>query len=621
MTIPGSDDMKIIARFFLLRGRLKGRSYEQEDILSLSRPAEFLRKYLFGLSALLALQAPFLWTRGDAKAALLGRHSTAYTFLLVLHAGTMIACAGCAAFPPASLIQRWREHREKLRRFLSRGPILGLALASLWVAAFGLLVYVHESRLGKSALFHLLALAVAAWISAGLIFAAHGDARSRARSLAKLSVCLLFGCSAFLLAEIFLRSNPGLLPAAVIFNLPDRGEGLSHLYQYDGKEITVGYRYRPGIQVSDRLMASDANLYMEHAGLVRPVPREEDRILTEDSFAADALGYRNESPLEAEYPIAVSGDSFTSHSVDPGQWPKLLSESLGIPVLNLGLQGYGPHSEVEALIRFGLPRKPRWVILAWYEGNDLIDAQEYAARKDSGARWKDSINGRVGLLKQSLTFHLLCHGLRSLLSSAREDDAASSEYPYPFSVELGRRQVRLGFSQSYLSWLSMPREVVEELRCFEGIIDSLRRLRDECEAQGARLLVAYFPTKEHCYAPLLPCDLLQEKLAGAKRYEISSEGYLLRASAGKRLLAASELLENMDGQRDALVSRLHEEGIEVLDLTPAFQATGARGEKLYWSTDNHWAPAGNELAARIMEDHIRRGGKGSQEVSTAAKGE
>lgn len=86
------------------------------------------------------------------------------------------------------------------------------------------------------------------------------------------------------------------------------------------------------------------------------------------------------------------------------------------------------------------------------------------------------------------------------------------------------------------------------------------------------------------------------------------EGYLLRASAGKHLLAASELLENMDGQRDALVSRLHEEGIGVLDLTPAFQAAAARGEKLYWSTDNHWAPAGNELAARIMEDHIRHGG-------------
>jgi hypothetical protein len=519
------------------------------------------------------------------------------------------------------LLRRWQGHREKLRSFSSRGPILGIALASLWVLALALMVHVHESHLGKSVTFHLLALAVAVWISVGLIFAAHGDARSRARSLAKCAVCLLFCGTAFLLAEVFLRSNPGLLPAAVIFNLPDRGHGLSNLYQYDEEEVTVGYRYRPGIQVSDSLKVSDANLYMEHAGLVRPVPPEEDRVLSEHSFAADALGYRNESPLEKEYPVVVSGDSFTSHAMDPRQWPEIVSESLGVPVLNLGLQGYGPQSEVEALMRFGLPRNPRWVILGWYEGNDLNDAQNYETKKASGAGWNGSVKERVSLLKRSLTFHLVSHGVRTLLSSAREAGAESDECPYPFSVELGRKQVELGFSRSYLSWLSMPREVVEKLGCFEGIVDSIRRLRDESAARGARMLVAYFPTKERCYAPLLPRELLEGKLAGAKRYEVTAEGELLRASAGKHLLAASELLANMDGQRDAIVSRLRKEGIDVLDLTAVFQAAAARGEELYWTTDNHWAPAGDELAARTIEDHLRRSGEGWPGAAVPAKSE
>src|SRR5437867_6140771 len=82
------------------------------------------------------------------------------------------------------------------------------------------------------------------------------------------------------------------------------------------------------------------------------------------------------------------------------------------------------------------------------------------------------------------------------------------------------------------------------------IIGALKRLETAAAACGARLLVVYCPTKEHCYLPLLPVTLVSQKLGGARRAAVSPEGSLV---SGAHPLKTVELLLNLDGQRLAIV--------------------------------------------------------------------
>jgi hypothetical protein len=92
----------------------------------------------------------------------------------------------------------------------------------------------------------------------------------------------------------------------------------------------------------------------------------------------DAHGFCNPPGRDANggVDIAAVGDSFTwCLSVDPADaWPALLAERTGRRVYNFGLPGRGLHEYLQMLKIFALPRHPRIVVFAVYEGNDLRDA-------------------------------------------------------------------------------------------------------------------------------------------------------------------------------------------------------------------------------------------------------
>lgn len=558
-----------------------------------------------GLGILLVLAGPTLWGYRSMNAQVLGRYSAGYAVFLLLHAAASMASLGLALLPPRIALRILEPLVRTLRFILGRGWALALAIGGLWASAIILACSIIHVDLAHSAWLHVLGTAIILWVSLGCILIVRTDTARRARALATCMISLVFLAVALILLEIALRINIGALPTALVSNLPQRGQAFFQFYEYDD-EITVGYRYKPGVRLSQKLKVSDATLYNTQAALIRPVPPGEDRILSEASFTTDENGYRNESPLRPTYPVAVSGDSFTSYSVEPRPWPTALSEKLATPVLNLGLQGYGPQAAAEALFQFGLPRKPRWLLLTWYEGNDLFDAQDYEKKRQSGLGWQEHAFKDLAFLERYLVCHAIRHGMDRLASRGRSRESSPREYPYPFTVELGGRRVELCFTPTYFTTLSIPEETVKSLGCIPAVLGSFQRLRQSAEKAGARLIVVYIPTKEHCYAPLLPLDLLERKLGGARRPNVSPQGDLLSASTSPELLRDTDFLENMDGQRRALTEVLAREGIELLDLTAELQEAAGRGEQLYWSTDNHWAPAGHELAASILARRLRQ---------------
>ncbi len=536
---------------------------------------------------------------------MLGLYSLSYAGFLVAHAGLTIT-AIALAMSPRLLPRMWLERFEKsMGRLLRQRALLVGALATLWVS-FGLsLLMISKGYFGHSWSLHVGGLLAVICGSFWLLFTARPRARPRAGAIAKFILCLVTTCGLVVALELALRANPGLLPEAVIERLPEKGDVFFNFFEFDD-EITVGYRYRPRTQFSQVLRESATYQYDTFRGLVPSPPPESHRILSQASFRADSLGYRNAEPLLDHYDIVVSGDSFTSHSVEPSPWPSRLSARLGTPVLNLGLQGYGPQNEVEAILRFGRPRRPRQIVLGYYEGNDLLDAEGYARRKQIGLGWREGARLKLPIVDRHVSTHLTRHVLANFLNASHPaaPDGGEAEFPYPFAAELANQVVQLGFSDTYLSLLSLSREGVEGLHGFELFLKAVERLQAACQEDGIRLLVAYFPTKEHCYIPLLDPKLVASKLGKAFEPELSRQGEFLLTRSHTRPLRAENLLQNIDCQRQSILEALGKRGIASVDLTPALQIAASEGAQLYWALDNHWTPLGHELAANVIREAL-----------------
>jgi hypothetical protein len=94
---------------------------------------------------------------------------------------------------------------------------------------------------------------------------------------------------------------------------------------------------------------------------------------------ADEIGYLNRDrgfyadgrPITA----FVAGDSVIQ-GVGMPSVTDVMRERFALSVFNVATGGYGPADRVEALKLFAIPRRPKWVVLDFFSGNDISDAIE-----------------------------------------------------------------------------------------------------------------------------------------------------------------------------------------------------------------------------------------------------
>src|SRR6188472_4033266 len=106
------------------------------------------------------------------------------------------------------------------------------------------------------------------------------------------------------------------------------------------------------------------------------IPASADNVLHRFHFRTDAEGFRNAAVRDPIH-IAVLGDSFTDAMTvaSDAAWPSLLERQLRVPVQNYGTAGFGPQQERLALDDFALRHHPEVVVLAFFAGNDIFDAE------------------------------------------------------------------------------------------------------------------------------------------------------------------------------------------------------------------------------------------------------
>jgi hypothetical protein len=90
----------------------------------------------------------------------------------------------------------------------------------------------------------------------------------------------------------------------------------------------------------------------------------------------DKTGYLNRQPglMQSDQPIDLflAGDSVLQGIGMPSvvEW---LREQIPLRMWNLSIQAYGPRQKINALITYALPKRPQWLIVEFYAGNDLAE--------------------------------------------------------------------------------------------------------------------------------------------------------------------------------------------------------------------------------------------------------
>jgi len=373
------------------------------------------------------------------------------------------------------------------------------------------------------------------------------------------------------LVEMLMRAFPNSVPSEVRVNPPAR-------------------RVKALIDETYDLRQSDGDLYYHMRGKIVPLSPEQDQVVAHVHMITDANGFRNSPPEKDTYSMVALGDSFTRASGVASPWPQKLAEYTESDVLNLGDVGFGPQDELKVLRQYGLQKQPKWVILAYFEGNDLYDAASYEEANPF-------ILFRLGryILNQSIEAWNQ--------SGTVEAPMVAQDYPYPITITIDHTEIEMAFFSYYVSWLTANREAIESSQNYRLVSETILQMRKLSEAAGTRFLLVYVPSKEHVYLPYVTdADVRASVFSDVPTIELDEAGSLQFTTEK----ATPELTtQHIDDQALLMADFAAEHDIQYLDLTPIFQEEASTGAVLYYGYDTHWNQMGHNLAAQAIYNYTK----------------
>jgi hypothetical protein len=351
-------------------------------------------------------------------------------------------------------------------------------------------------------------------------------------------------------------------------------------------------------------------------------------------FVTDADGFRNSESVPTTAVVAALGDSFTDAMTLPAElsWPARLAHHLGVSVRNYGTAGFGPGQELLVLKQYVRARRPRRVVIGFFAGNDLVDAERFESFQREGVdlpavgrgwKFKDEIARFDEFYVTSLY-----QGVSGLIGNfmrqppepwayaEREDysgdDPAPSSATKPsfdrglFTVPVAGQVLRFAFLPPYLNRLTLSRQQLEASRGWQLTRRSYREMQQLLRAQGSALVVVFIPFKAQVYLPLLEASLPAAELGSA-----------LRSCLGDQAPGLGVVMRNRLALNDLMREFCAQEGIAFLDLTAELQSTLSTGRNVYFPDDSHWNAAGHETAARAISRLLRAQGLASSPSAVA----
>ena len=282
----------------------------------------------------------------------------------------------------------------------------------------------------------------------------------------------------------------------------------------------------------------------------------------------DQHGFRNDEDMERAE-VVVVGDSYVESPMLPKSalLTTAMEKSLGAPVVNLGISGYGPEQELIVLKRYALKLQPKTIVWMFFEGNDLLqlDPEEQdteIALADPGARydkyWMRSLTRNLLVLSKSAARGCVPH-------------QTYLQYRGAFQ-EAGGKQTEMFFWEK-----PIPLKATDRLRLerFQAILTEAHEL---CRQQGIRLVVAFAPVSYRVHQGLANFEPLTPELKEWPLNNLPDElAHLLRAISPD---------------------------IDFLDLTHPLRAAAASGVLTYLPDDTHWTAHGQRVAGQALYQRV-----------------
>jgi hypothetical protein len=302
--------------------------------------------------------------------------------------------------------------------------------------------------------------------------------------------------------------------------------------------------------------------------------------------------------------IIAIGDSFTwCIAFDPqSSWISQIGEITGLSVYNLGRGGIGPYDYLQMLKHFGLAKKPRYVVMNIYEGNDIRDAKRYQDHVQAGKAGKTlyasaSDRGERDLdLEKLLDYPLLRNSYAINTIMAMSDKAYEGARNVVLRMTGGEVPLKVDFHYS----LHFPEKTVP----FNIQNADESEVRHALKLKAGEIDFSPFDAALENFARLAAEHHFTPVLSYAPSAYTAYADYVAFDDP-----ALSELMPWFShSQQDYLRSKARELGFVFVDLVPALQ-TAARKlqdrELLYNPANVHWTVKGNRVVAAAIARAIQ----------------
>jgi lysophospholipase L1-like esterase len=335
------------------------------------------------------------------------------------------------------------------------------------------------------------------------------------------------------------------------------------------------------------------------------------------SFQTDAEGFRNPA-VRDHVEIAALGDSFTDAMTMAGEasWPARLESVLSVPVQNYGTAGFGPQQELLVLKDFVAPRRPRTVVLAFFAGNDIFDAEAFDAFQRSGGSAKRAqpgwrISSVISRAESWFVVSALRAGGRGL---ATRDTALTAAAPVSvpridvpdasapafdrgwFDLPVSGRRLRWAFMPPYLNTLNFSHQELAARPGWRLTRDAILEMQKVSHSFGAHFVVMFVPFKSQAYLPLAQAVMSKEDLAAAFGFYLERFG---------RTIDVEGMLANRLVQNQLMQQFCAEAGIPFLDTTATLTARAATGDNVYFPDESHLNELGEALIAETLAAFLK----------------
>jgi len=415
---------------------------------------------------------------------------------------------------------------------------------------------------------------------------------------------IIVGVGAF---EVGLRALGDRAPTPILAERHDLGEVRKDpRWEYTRR---YGRRLRPGV---------DDISEWRHGDIVRMgfIPADlSDGVLHRYPFHTDAEGFRNRQTRD-RIDVAALGDSFTDAMTLDGAaaWPSLLERDSGLAVQNYGTAGFGPQQELRVLTDFALAHEPRVVVLAFFAGNDIFEAEAFDEFEQSNGAVRRPDPGwpikRVVSRADTWFVISALHAARRWASDRERLEAKEAEPAHDspaaklpsatgfdrgmFTATVNGHLMRWAFMPPYLNTLRMSERDLSTRRGWTLTTQAIIAMHDASRAAGAELVVMFLPFKSQVYLPFVQQALPSDDVQRALRY------YLPDGAVDAGAMNRNRLAQN------AMMRRFCESvGIRFLDTTDALAARVRAGSNVYFPDESHLNETGHSVVAETLRSFMK----------------